>query len=118
MKPYKIIRTDRLEANLLNNVEIIKQMIGLFLGQGHQDFSDLEKAVISGDLNKVHASAHHIKPTMEYIGASVLTEKFQHLEHLAKDGRSSAAVEKLFCEIRKDYIRAMEELHDYNQSLN
>ena len=117
MTPYRIIRTDRLEANLLNNIEIIKQMIALFLGQGNQDFSELEKAVNAGDLNKVQASAHHIKPTMEYIGATILTEKFQRLEQLAKEGKSSTAVAQLFYEIRKDYNRAMEELQNYKQSL-
>lgn len=118
MKPYKIIQTDRLEANLMNNIEIIKQMIGLFLGQGHQDFSELEKAVTSGDLNQVHAIAHHIKPTMEYIGANILTNKFQQLEQLAKNGGASNDIADLFSEIKQDFTRAMQELQDYSQSLS
>lgn len=72
MKRYTIIHPDNLERNLMNNMEVVKQMVNLYLGLGHQDFAELQQAVVEGEFDSIQNKAHHIKPTMAYIGAAVL----------------------------------------------
>lgn len=117
MKPYQIIDVDALEESMMNNKEIIKQMIPMYLGQGVQDFNDLENAVEAQNHAEIKAKAHHIKPTMQYLGATELRLKFQELEDAGANQEPFNAIKDLFVDIKKDFELAMTELKTYQESL-
>lgn len=123
MLPYIVIQPDQFSSNLMHNKEIMHQMINLYLGQGRQDFAALQQAINQHNLAEIHRTAHHIKPTMQYIGAADLKNKFQQLEHLASDTQPAnkqhvlESIHQLFSSIKKDFERALEELTHYKESL-
>lgn len=117
MNTYQIINPEMILSSMMNNVDIVKQMINLYLTQGIEDFQGLENAVNEQANETIKASAHHIKPTMEYIGASDLRLKLQELEHLALSNDNPPAISALFLEIKTDFQKAMKELEDYYQTL-
>lgn len=117
MNPYLIINPDSIQENMMNNTEVIKQMIPLYLGQGVEDFKALEVAIESQDHADIKSKAHHIKPTMQYLGATALRMKFQDLEDKAGGQGPMADILNLFEIIRNDFQLAMAELEDYQTKL-
>ena len=117
MISYQIISVDALEESMMNNTEIIKQMIPMYLGQGVQDFSDLEAAVYTKNYAEIKAKAHHIKPTIQYLGATELRLKFQKLEDSALNQEPIHEIAALFEDIKKDFELAMNELKSYQLTL-
>lgn len=118
MNPYQIINPDAIQENMMNNTEIIKQMIPLYLGQGVEDFKALEAAIDSQDHGDIKSKTHHIKPTMQYLGASNLRMKFQDLEDQAANKEPISGISTLFQEIKNDFHLAMQELEDYQTKLD
>ena len=118
MNPYLIINPDSIQENMMNNTEVIKQMIPLYLGQGVEDFKALEVAIESQDHANIKAKAHHIKPTMQYLGATELRMKFQDLEDKAAGEEPIADIQNLFETIKNDFQLAMAELEDYQSKLH
>ena len=101
----------------MNNTEIIKQMIPMYLGQGVEDFNALESAIEDENHEDIKSKAHHIKPTMQYLGATDLRMKFQRLEDDAANKTPISAIKDLFEEIKKDFELAMIELRNYQSTL-
>lgn len=117
MNHYSIINPVSIQENMMNNIEVIKQMIPLYLGQGVEDFKALEVAIESQDHSDIKSKAHHIKPTMQYLGATDLRMKFQDLEDKAAGEESMADILDLFKNIKNDFHLAMAELEDYQTKL-
>ena len=123
MLPYTIIQPDQFSTNLMHSKEIIHQMIDLYLDQGRQDFAALQQAIDQHNFAEIHSAAHHIKPTMQYIGADDLKNKFQQLEDLASDAQPAnkqqvnESIDQLFSSIKKDFQRALLELTHYKEAL-
>jgi len=117
MNPYQIINPQSIQENMMNNTEIIKQMIPMYLGQGVEDFKSLENAILSQNHEEIRLKAHHIKPTMQYLGAQELRLKFQNLEDSSASNLSITEITQLFEEIKIDFEKAMIELKNYQSSL-
>lgn len=115
---YKIINPEFILANMMNNVDVVKQMIGMFLGQGQEDFQELKQAIGKEDYAEIKSKAHHIKPTMEYIGASNIRLQFQDLESQAAANVAFADIQQVFTKLEQDFTLAMEELEDYASTLS
>ncbi len=117
MSTYQIINPTTMLASMMGNIDVVKQMIPMYLGQGQDDFQALVDAVHKEDLVEIKAKAHHIKPTMEYLGATALRLKFQELENLSQEGADIVAIRTLFNEIEEDFGLAMQELTSYQATL-
>lgn len=117
MSDFKIINPDVLKSSMMNNMEMVKQLIALFLTQGKVDFQTLENAVNEKNYLEIASKAHHIKPTMEYIGASNLRIQFQDLEQKARTKASIKEIEEAFAVLKRDFNTAMLELETYSTSL-
>lgn len=115
---YKIINPDFILSNMMNNVDVVKQMIGMFLGQGMEDFRGLKQAIGKEDYTEIKSKAHHIKPTMEYIGASNIRLQFQELESQAAANAAFADIQQIFTKLEQDFNLAMEELEAYASTLS
>ena len=118
MNSYTIINPAFIQSNMMNNTAVIKQMISMFLGQGMEDFRALKEMVENKDLSGIKSKAHHIKPTMEYIGASNLRLQFQELENLASTDTAYNDLKDHFTTMEKDFLEAMKELKHYASTLS
>jgi HPt (histidine-containing phosphotransfer) domain-containing protein len=108
---FKIINLDTINQSMMGNKELIKQLIDLYIVQSPTDFKALEDAIISGDIEVIQRRAHHIKPTMQYIGADNLLQHFQILETKAKERASITEIEDLFYQIKPKFLLMLDELH-------
>lgn len=113
---FKIINLDTIKQSMMGNEELIKQLVDLYIVQSPTDFKALEDAIISGELDLIRERAHHIKPTMQYIGAENLLQHFQILEAKAKERVSIAEIEDIFLQIKPKFQLMLDELHSLSTS--
>lgn len=118
MNPYRIINPETIKSSMMNNMDMVKQLISLYLTQGKDDFKNLEQVINEGSLSDIASKAHHIKPTMEYIGASDLRLAFQGLEKAARENTAMEDIKALYFTIKTDFDIAMSELEDYASTLS
>lgn len=113
---FRIINPSIIRDSMMNNEEMIKQFIDLYLVQCPLDFDALTKSIELQDPKAINSSAHHIKPTMEYIGASDLRFAFQELEKLGANNADIEDIQAKFTEIKPHFELMLEELKAF-QSL-
>ena len=114
---YQLINPATIASNMMNNKDMIKQFIGLYLNQLPIDFSILTEAINSQEHQAIQNQAHHIKPTMQYVGAVALKDKFQTLENAGKNHSNLTCISDLYQDIAKDFDQLIEELQVYNKNL-
>lgn len=114
---YKYLNSESLEQQMFSDLTIVKQFVALYIQQTPIDFALLSEAVDSGDYEKIRSQAHHIKPTMVYIGALSLKEHFQEMETLAKDRAPMENIQQEYIFLKTAIARLMEELTSYEKSL-
>lgn len=115
---YTIINTEVIESTMMNNHEMIKQFISLYITQSPIDMQAVENAIADGDPKEISSKAHHIKPTMEYIGATDLRMKFQELENLGKERADLEIIKTLYAQIKSVFDILLIELNAYNEQIN
>lgn len=101
----------------MNNRELISQFIELYQTQIPIDLQALKEAVASEAYIDIATKAHHIKPTMEYIGARALLEKLQQLEYAGRNGAEIAHINTLFLDIENEMTVLLQEIDDYYNKL-
>lgn len=112
---YKYINESVIRQSLMNNNEMIKQFIDLYLLQCPIDFETLLDSIQKQDLEAIGSAAHHIKPTMAYIGSTELHINFQELEKLGRQNASMTEVLQKFEEIKPKFAQMLEELKIFNK---
>ena len=80
---YTIINTAVIEAQMYGDKQLLKQFIALYLQQTPKDVEAINYAFTKQDPIAVKSAAHHIKPTLQYIGANELYEQIKELENIA-----------------------------------
>ena len=107
---YKIINPESIQQSMMGNTEMIKQFVQMYLSQTPADFEALSLAVNNKNHQAIKDAAHHIKPTMEYIGASQLRADFQELENLGKDLACVDLIVEKFGALKPKFDLMLEEL--------
>ncbi|PPK99225.1 Hpt domain-containing protein [Parapedobacter indicus] len=67
------------------NTQLIKEILQLFIKQTPPDMELLASHIHQEDWEKVYKQAHHIKPTLAYVGANGMRAELQEIESLAKN---------------------------------
>lgn len=111
---FKIINPTVIQESMMHSDELIKQFIELYLFQCPLDFEVLTTSISQKNLKEIAAAAHHIKPTMEYIGASNLRVEFQELENLSNKGASIEEIEAHFLVLKPKFELMLVELAHFN----
>lgn len=114
---FNIIYPETIKKSMMNDNDMILQFVELYLIQSPIDFLNLNKSIIMQDLKAISAAAHHIKPTMEYIGAKDLKNKFQKLELLSSTNASFEEILATYQEIEKEFNIMLEELKIFKESI-
>ncbi|MDM1294409.1 Hpt domain-containing protein [Sphingobacterium sp. N143] len=111
------IDIDLIRQNMFDNSELIKQFVSMYLIQTPVDLDNLRSALIQGDLQKIADAAHHIKPTMDYIGAFHLKDKFEELETNAKNQESLEGLRATFDVLDVEMKELLFELEQYEKTI-
>lgn len=114
---YKHIKPDIIEQNMFNNQDMIKEFINLYRTQTPIDFEKLKIAITEKNHEQISNAAHHIKPTMEYIGAQHLKAHLQILESRAKEIKNMDQIQSEFSIIQIQFDELFTELEQYEKSL-
>lgn len=114
---YKIIKPENIHKSMMGNPEMIKQFIAIYLEQSPIDFQNLELSLTENNTQAIGDNAHHIKPTMEYIGASSLRMDFQDLENMSKSNLKIELIQEKFEEIKPIFQLMIEELKSFSKEI-
>lgn len=107
---YKIINLDSIHQSMMGNDEMIKQLVELYIIQSPTDFNALRDAVQAENKEQIHEKAHHIKPTMQYIGANSLMSEFETLEKMCKQDSTIKEIQEVFDKIQPRFMLMLDEL--------
>lgn len=99
---------------MMGNPEMVRQFVAIYIQQSPIDFQALEQSLEKGNIKTIGDSAHHIKPTMEYIGASSLRLSFQELEDMSRTNVTLELIRQKFEEIKPQFQEMMEELEYFS----
>ncbi|MBD1428983.1 MULTISPECIES: Hpt domain-containing protein [Sphingobacterium] len=113
---FQIINLDIINESMMGNADLIKELVDLYISQSPGDFKALEDALSTGDTVLIRKTAHHIKPTMQYIGAKDLLQDFQVLENMAKEGVPIEEMNAQFQKIKPKFSLMLEELQQLSIS--
>lgn len=116
-KNYQLINPAIIASNMMDNTAMIKQFIGLYLNQLPLDFAALTEAIDSNLHKAIEDRAHHIKPTMHYVGAQILKDKFQTLENAGKNQDDLPSIRHLYQSIAQEFELLLQELKSYLETL-
>jgi len=111
------IDIELINQNMFDNPELIKQFVSMYLIQTPVDLDKLRQALAEGDPQKIGDAAHHIKPTMDYIGAFHLKDKFEELEANAKNKDSLDVLRATFDIIDIEMKELLFELEQYEKTI-
>lgn len=91
-----------------DNDEFLREIVGIYLEDTPQRFSELDRSLATGDNPTFTRAAHSIKGSSANVGAMVVRAAAEALEHQSKHGL--ADLTPLLAQLRADYQRAVEEL--------
>ncbi|MDR0265626.1 MAG: Hpt domain-containing protein [Sphingobacterium sp.] len=111
------IDIELINQNMFDNPELIKQFVSMYLIQTPVDLDKLRQALAEGNLQKIGDAAHHIKPTMDYIGAFHLKDKFEELEANAKNKDALDGLRATFDIIDIEMKELLFELEQYEKTI-
>ncbi|QQT28349.1 Hpt domain-containing protein [Sphingobacterium spiritivorum] len=103
---------------MMDNSDIIREFITLYVAQTPLDEEALRTAIKNNNLNEIASKAHHIKPTMEYIGAFALKDRIVKIESLAKQNADIDLIKDEFTLLEKQLQDLYGELQHYLNSLS
>lgn len=114
---YSVINVQAIKENFFDNAELIKEFTDLYLSQTPEDFSRLKQAIEKENRSDSYDLAHHMKPSMEYVGASSLRIELGTLEQLLKEEQNMDTIREHFQKIATKIEILLEELQDFQSSL-
>lgn len=111
------INIEDIQKNMFGDRSAIKQFLSLYLTQTPKDLSNLKVCLESGDRDAIAGAAHHIKPTMDYIGATHPRKQLQEIETLAKEGASITKLTATYQLLEPKIEELLEEINAYEKTL-
>ncbi len=114
---YTLIDPNAIQTNLMQNTALIQQFLQLYLVQIPLDLDALKEAMSKEEHIEIANKAHHIKPTMEYIGAIELRSALQELETAAKNGHELLQLKNMFEALLPQFETLLTEIKEYLDKL-
>lgn len=66
--------------------DLLGRIVGVFVGQTPETVETIITAGASGDVETVRTSAHALKSSAAYVGATIFSTRMANLESAARDG--------------------------------
>ena len=91
--------------------EIFMEIARFFAGQLPDSVQNLERALVEGRLEDAGRLAHSLKSNCAAMGAELLREKCQTMEHRCRDGEGAGARE-VFFSLKPSFIELQRKLEN------
>ena len=114
---YSIINTQTIRNNMYGNTELLKQFITLYLEQTPNDIIAIKNALKVKDQQTIRTTAHHIKPTLRYIGAEQLFLMINELEIAAQKPNNWGIISNLINQVLPQLQLMTNEMQDFYLSI-
>ncbi|GGC33986.1 hypothetical protein GCM10011386_27600 [Parapedobacter defluvii] len=115
---FEYANMDYLQDLSGGNTQLIKEILQLFIKQTPPDIALLASYLEQGDWEKAYKQAHHIKPTLAYVGANGIRAELQEIETLAKNRQDLNQLPAKLNTITPKLEILYEELSAYLQTLD
>lgn len=99
------------------NPHIIREILELFIKQTPEDVKLLAAYIEQAHWEKVYQQAHHIKPTMSYVGAEAIRAEIQEIEDWAKNRNKLDKLPEKFHALQSRLDTLYRELNGYLESI-
>lgn len=99
--------------SLLGDVELVKEIVPVFLNDNKERFEELSEAVEHGDAAAINLYAHGIKGAGRNVGARRLSDIADQMECAGRENDVESA-RLLFDELRIEYEKVMSAMSDIN----
>ncbi len=93
-----------------NDLRIVEDMVKVFLDMMGQDILLLQMAAEKQDVTLVEKVSHKIKPSFSHFATTVMRDRIERINELAKEGKPSAELFSLVRSFVKLYPRMVEQL--------
>lgn len=114
---YQEANLEYLEDFSSGNYDIVKEIITLFLEQTPNDLNTLDQELSNRNWVAAKTMAHHIKPTLFYVGAEDLRNQLQFIESHILDYNQQPQIVALFQTVKSRFEILFVELKDYMDQL-
>ncbi|MBN2375939.1 MAG: Hpt domain-containing protein [Sedimentisphaerales bacterium] len=94
------------------DVDVMKQIVEIFINTSHSDMQEMQKAMASKDTEAIVARAHSIKGAAANVGAEVVRGSAYEMEKSVKAGEGE--IEELFNNLEQNLHKLEEILNDYD----
>jgi len=102
--PEEIINRDAVLARVDGDIELLREVIGLFLESYPKIVEELHLAIAAGDASLVESLAHNLKGSIGNFSAEKAYSAAQHLEKIAESGELDQA-EKAYAVLEREIER-------------
>lgn len=90
-----------LESVSKGNLDLLRQMIQVFIDQTPRAIQELKTAYGKRDFSEMHAIAHRVKPDIDNLFILSLREDIRKIETLALEGKNGVVLENLISNVDK-----------------
>ncbi|MEL1253542.1 PAS domain S-box protein [Flavobacterium sp. DGU38] len=111
-KNEKLYDLKSLHSISRGNPEFITKMIIIFIDQINEVIPNAESALSSNDFLVLSQLIHKIKPSIEAMGISSITEDIKMLEKISKEGSDTEKITNTFFQIKNTLLTAIEQLKE------
>jgi len=109
---------DYLEDLSGGNTKLIREILELFIRQTPPDMELLVSYIQQEEWEKVYKQAHHIKPTLAYVGANGMRMELQEIETLAKNRQELQSIPEKFNALLPRLETLYKELEEYLKTID
>lgn len=102
-----------LEDFTSGNKAVIEEIITLFLAQTPEDMNTLKHFVLQEDWEGAKSMAHHMKPTLTYVGAESLREILLSFEKMILHHADPLKISQAFEVMEQRFTALYEDLQRY-----
>ncbi|WP_257670106.1 Hpt domain-containing protein [Parapedobacter tibetensis] len=114
---FELANMDYLEDLSGGNTQLIREIIELFIKQTPHDIELLSSYIQQQEWEKAYKQAHHIKPTLAYVGANQMREELQEIERLARERQDLHLLSHKFAELAPRLDILYKELKAYLETI-
>ena len=115
---FEYANMDYLQDLSGGNTQLIKEILQLFVQQTPPDIELLSSYIEQEEWEKAYKQAHHIKPTLAYVGANGMRSELQEIETLAKNQQELPLISTKLKELTPKLEILYEELRAYLKTID
>lgn len=109
---YKYINPEYLENVSGGDVEMIREIVGMFREQSDEAYGQMLSLLGAGDYHNLGMLAHKVKSSVAIMGMNDLAAMLKKFELDAKEGKDSGSYKSYIERYREETVNALVELED------